>query len=161
MIISDRGRSEWSKCKGVAATLVILLFTPVLGHAESIVAWAKTRIEIKAAHNAAEALANPNVTAKERLRVEQMYYQLVRDNPASVATRSFSISRSQPARAKRPGICPSLRGNILWNAEPRLERGTSRLAALSRALYEPEFCLLAACTSQPEAAQQNGSVVFP
>src|SRR5437867_13273933 len=88
MIISDRGRSEWSKCKGVAATLVILLFTPVLGHAESIVAWAKTRIEIKAAHNAAEALANPNVTAKERLRVEQIYYQLVRDNPQSVPAQN-------------------------------------------------------------------------
>src|SRR5213080_1179286 len=88
MIISNCGRSERSKCKGVAATLVILLFTPVLGHAESIVAWAKTRIEIKAAHNAAEALANPNVTAKERLRVEQMYYQLVRDNPESVPAQN-------------------------------------------------------------------------
>jgi len=63
--------------------LVIPLFTPALGHAESIVAWAKTRIEINAAHKAEEALANPNVTAKERLRVEQTYYQLVTDNPQS------------------------------------------------------------------------------
>ena len=85
---SSRGRSNWSKCKGAAATLVILLFTPALGRAESIVAWAKTRIEIKAAHKASEALANPNVTAKERLRVEQMYYQLVRDNPQSVAAHN-------------------------------------------------------------------------
>ena len=56
----------------------------MLGSAESIAAWAKTWIEIKAAHKAAEALANPNVTAKERLRVEQIYYQLVRGNPQSV-----------------------------------------------------------------------------
>jgi len=84
MMISHRGRSNWSECKWAAATLVILLFTPVLGLAESIGASAKTWIEIKAAHKAAEALTNPNVTAKERLRVEQIYYQLVRDNPQSV-----------------------------------------------------------------------------
>jgi tetratricopeptide (TPR) repeat protein len=84
MIISNSERSNRSKCKGVAATLVILLFTPVFGRAESIGASAKTWIGIKAAHRAAEALANPNVTVKERLRVEQMYYQLVRDNPQSV-----------------------------------------------------------------------------
>ena len=89
MIISNRaGRSNWSKCKRAAATLFILLFTPVLAPAESIGAWAKTRIEIKAAHKAAAALANPNVTAKERLRVEQMYYQLVRDNPQSVPAQN-------------------------------------------------------------------------
>jgi cytochrome c-type biogenesis protein CcmH/NrfG len=79
-----RGRSNWSKCKRAAATLFILLFTLVLARAQSIGASAKTWIEIKAADKAAEALANPNVTAKERLRVEQMYYQLVRDNPQSV-----------------------------------------------------------------------------
>ena len=83
MTLSNRGRNEWSKCKSAAATLAILLLTPALGRAESIVAWAKTRIEIKAAHKAEEALANPDVTAKERLRVEQMYYQLVRDHPQS------------------------------------------------------------------------------
>jgi tetratricopeptide (TPR) repeat protein len=88
LIISNRERSNWSKCKSAAATLVILLFTPVLGRAESIVAWAKTRIEIKAAGKAAEALANPNVTAKERLRVEQIYYQLVRNNPESVPAQN-------------------------------------------------------------------------
>jgi tetratricopeptide (TPR) repeat protein len=88
MTISNRGRSNRSKCKRAAATLFILLFTPVLARAESVVAWAKTRIEIKAAHKAAEALANPNVTAKERLRVEQMYYQLVRDNPQSVPAQN-------------------------------------------------------------------------
>jgi len=88
MIISNRGRSNWSKCKRAAATLVILLFTLVLAHAESIGARAKTWIEIKAAHKAAEALANPNVTAKERLRVEQIYYQLVRDNSRSVPAQN-------------------------------------------------------------------------
>jgi len=88
MIVSNRGRSNWSECKRAAATLFILLFTPVLGGAESIVASAKTWIEIKAAHKAAEALANPNVTAKERLRVEQIYYQVVRDHPQSVPAQN-------------------------------------------------------------------------
>jgi tetratricopeptide (TPR) repeat protein len=88
MMISNRRRSDWSECKGAAATLFILLFTPALAPADSIGAWAKTRIEIKAAHKAAEALANPNVTAKERLRVEQIYYQLVRDNPESVPAQN-------------------------------------------------------------------------
>jgi tetratricopeptide (TPR) repeat protein len=88
MIFSNRGRSNWSKCKRAAATLLILLFMPVLAHAQSIGAWAKTRIEIKAAHKAAKALANPNVTAKERLRVEQIYYQIVRDNPQSVPAQN-------------------------------------------------------------------------
>jgi hypothetical protein len=59
-----------------------------LGRAESIVAWARTGLEIKAAHKAAEAVANPNVTAKERLRVEQIYYQLVRDNPQSAPAQN-------------------------------------------------------------------------
>src|SRR5437868_14068107 len=84
MINSNRpGRNNWSKCKRAAAELFILLFTLVLARAQSIGASAKTWIEIKAADKAAEALANPNVTTKERLRVEQMYYQLVRDNPQS------------------------------------------------------------------------------
>jgi cytochrome c-type biogenesis protein CcmH/NrfG len=68
--------------------LFILLFAPVLARAQSIGAWAKTRMEIKAASKAAQALANPNVTAKERLRVEQMYYQLVRDNAQSVPAQN-------------------------------------------------------------------------
>ena len=89
MIISNRpGRSNWSKCKRAAATLFILLFTLVLAHAQSIGASVKTWIEIKAAHKAAAALANPNVTAKERLRVEQIYYQLVRDHPQSVPAQN-------------------------------------------------------------------------
>jgi len=83
-----RGRSNWSKCKRAAAALFILLFTLVLARAQSIGASAKTWIEIKAADKAAEALANPNVTTKERLRVEQMYYQLVRDNPQSVPAQN-------------------------------------------------------------------------
>ncbi len=87
-IISNRGRSNWSRCKRTAATLFILLLTPVLPLAQSIGASAITWIEIKAAHKAAEALANPNVTAKERLRVEQIYYQLVRDNPQSVPAQN-------------------------------------------------------------------------
>jgi Flp pilus assembly protein TadD len=60
----------------------------VLARAESIGAWAKTRIEIKAAHKAAAALAKPNVTTKERLSVEQIYYQLVRDHPQSVPAQN-------------------------------------------------------------------------
>ena len=88
MIISNHGRSYWSKCKRAAATLLILLFTPVLGRAESMGASAKTWMEIKAAHKAAQALANPNVTAKDRLRVEQIYYQLVRDNPQSAPAQN-------------------------------------------------------------------------
>src|SRR6266516_3505653 len=253
MINSNRpGRNNWSKCKRAAATLFILLFTPVLARAESIGASAKTWIEIKAADKAAEALANPNVTAKERLRVEQIYYQLVRDHPQSVpaqnalaaflwkngkveaavehwrtdqrlepkngeaansldgaylrigrvpeaaeqfllAVRSesnnpdyhfdlgnvefvlrrdltaawkidsaellqralFQISSSEPARTDGSRIRSRLRGNVLWDAEPRLERGASRLAALSRALHEPELRLLAARAGQPEATQES------
>jgi tetratricopeptide (TPR) repeat protein len=71
-----------------AATLVILLFTPVLARAQSTGASVKTWIDIKAANKAAEALAKPNVTTKERLRVEQIYYQLVRDNPQSAAVQN-------------------------------------------------------------------------
>src|SRR5260370_36101127 len=88
MIISRRRRTTWSKCKRTAATLFILLFTLVLARAQSIGASVETWIEIKAAHKAAEALANPNVTAKERLRIEQIYYQLVRDNPQSVPAQN-------------------------------------------------------------------------
>src|SRR3989442_9220279 len=88
MIISNRRRSNWSKCKRAAATLVILLFTLVLARAQSIGASVKTWIEIKAAHKAAAALANPNVTAKERLRVEQIYSHLVRDHPQSVPAQN-------------------------------------------------------------------------
>ncbi len=47
MIISNRGRSNWSKCKRAAATLFILLFTPVLPRAQSIGASAITWIEIQ------------------------------------------------------------------------------------------------------------------
>src|SRR6266581_4572558 len=88
MVMSNRGQSNWSKCKRVAATFFILLFTLVLGRAQSIGASVKTWIEIKAAHKASAALANPDVTAKERLRVEQIYYQLVRDNPQSVPAQN-------------------------------------------------------------------------
>src|SRR5881296_1631467 len=70
--------SNWSKCKRVAATLFILLFTPVLAGSQSTGASVKTWIEIKAADEAAKALANPKVTAEQRLRVEQIYYRLVR-----------------------------------------------------------------------------------
>ena len=112
MIISNRGRSYSSKCKSAAATLVILLFTPVLGDAESIGASAKTWIEIKAAHKAAEALSNPNVTAKERLRVEQIYYQLVRDNPQSVpAQNALAAFLWKNGKRKQPSnICASRKG---------------------------------------------------
>jgi cytochrome c-type biogenesis protein CcmH/NrfG len=88
LIISNRGRSTWSKCKRAAATLFILLFALVIARAQSTAASARTWREIKAANEAAEALANPNVTAKERLRVEQIYYQLVRDNPQSVPAQN-------------------------------------------------------------------------
>jgi tetratricopeptide (TPR) repeat protein len=88
MMISSSGRSSWSKWKRAAAALFILLFTFVLAHAQSIGASVKTWMEIKAARKAAERLANPSVTAKERLRVEQIYYQLVRDNPQSVPAQN-------------------------------------------------------------------------
>jgi len=88
MIISNRGRSNWSKCKRAAAMLFILLFAPVIARAQSTDESAKTWREIKAADEAAEALANPNVTAKERARVAQLYYQLVRDNPQSVPAQN-------------------------------------------------------------------------
>jgi tetratricopeptide (TPR) repeat protein len=92
MLISSRGRSNWSKCKRAAATLFVLLFTLVLARAQSVGASVKTWIEIKTARKAAEALANPNVTAKERLRVEQIYYQLVRDNPQSVPAQNAAAA---------------------------------------------------------------------
>ena len=60
----------------------------MLASAQSIGASAKTWLDIKAAHKAAKALASPNVTTKERLPVEQMYYQLVRDNPQSVPAQN-------------------------------------------------------------------------
>ena len=88
MIISNRERSNWSKCKRAAATLFILLFACVIAPAQSTGASAKTWREIKAAHEAAEALANPNATAKERAGVAQIYYQLVRDNPQSVPAQN-------------------------------------------------------------------------
>ena len=87
-MISNRGQGNGSKCKRATATLFILLFTLVLARAEPIGAWAKTWIDLKAANEAAQGLANPNVTAKERLRVEQIYYQLVRDNPQSVPAQN-------------------------------------------------------------------------
>ena len=88
MIISNRGRSNWSKCKRAVATLFILLFVTVIARPQSIGASVKTWREIKAADEAAEALANPNVTAKERARVAQIYHQLVRDNPQSVPAQN-------------------------------------------------------------------------
>jgi tetratricopeptide (TPR) repeat protein len=88
LIISNHGRGNWSKCKRAAGTLFILLLTLVLARAQSIGASVKTQIEIKAADKAAQALVNPNVTAKERLRVEQIYYQIVRDNPQSVPAQN-------------------------------------------------------------------------
>jgi tetratricopeptide (TPR) repeat protein len=87
----DKARTsggERTKYKRVAATLFILLLMPVIARGQSIGASARTWIEIKTAHKAAEALANPNLTAEERLRVEQIYYQLVRDNPQSVPAQN-------------------------------------------------------------------------
>jgi Tfp pilus assembly protein PilF len=68
--------------------LIVLLFTPLMAGAESITASLKTWLDITAAHRAAEALGHRNVSAKERLRVEQMFYQLVRDNPQSAAAHN-------------------------------------------------------------------------
>jgi tetratricopeptide (TPR) repeat protein len=92
MITNSRGRSNWSNCKTAVATLFILLCTLLLARAESIGASVKTWMKIKAAPKAVEALANPNVTAKERLRVEQIYYQLVRDNPQSVPAQNATAA---------------------------------------------------------------------
>jgi tetratricopeptide (TPR) repeat protein len=80
--------SNCSKCKRAAATFLILLLPSLLVRAESIGARAKTWIDIKGADKATRALANPNATAKDRLRVEQIYYQLVRDNPQSVPAQN-------------------------------------------------------------------------
>ena len=88
MIISNRRRSNRSKCKRAGATLFILLLTPVLARAQSIRASVITSTEIKAADKAEAALANPKVTAKERLHVEQIYYQLVRDHPQSAPAQN-------------------------------------------------------------------------
>ena len=88
MIMSNRGRRNSRACKRAAATLFILLLTPALGRAESIVASAKTWIDIKAAYKATRVFENPNVTAKDRLRVEQIYYQLVRDHPQSAPAQN-------------------------------------------------------------------------
>jgi tetratricopeptide (TPR) repeat protein len=122
LIISNRRRSNWSKCKRAAATLFILLLTPVLARAESIGTWAKTRIEIKAAHKAAAELANPNVTAKERLRVEQIYYQLVRDHPQSVpaqnALAAFLWKNGKPGAAVEH-----------WRAAQRLDPNNGEVAS--------------------------------
>jgi tetratricopeptide (TPR) repeat protein len=92
MIISNRGLSNRSKWKSAGATLVILLFTPVLARAQSIGASAITWTEIKAANETEAALASPNVTEKDRLCVEQKYYQLVRDNPESAAAQNALAS---------------------------------------------------------------------
>jgi tetratricopeptide (TPR) repeat protein len=84
--------TDWSinrsKANPATAVLVILLFTAVLSRGESVGASLKTWFDIRAAHRAAEALAHSNTTAKERLRVEQIYYQLVRDNPHSVPAQN-------------------------------------------------------------------------
>jgi len=57
-------------------------------------------------------LANPNVTAKERLRVEQIYYQLVRDNPQSVpAQNALAAFLWKNGKRKQPSnICASRKG---------------------------------------------------
>ena len=87
-IISNRGRSNWSRCKRAAATFLILLFASVIARAQFTGASAKTWREIRAADEAAEVLADPNVTAKERAHVAQIYYQLIRDNPKSVPAQN-------------------------------------------------------------------------
>ena len=87
-VISARRAIALIISKRATATLFILLFTLVLARAEPIGAWAKAWIDLKAANEAAQALANPNVTPKERLRVEQIYYQLVRDHPQSVPAQN-------------------------------------------------------------------------
>jgi tetratricopeptide (TPR) repeat protein len=88
----------------MAGTILLsLLFTPLIAGGESINASLKTWLDIRAAHRAAEALAHSNTTAKERLRVEQIYYQLVRDNPESVpahnALAAFLWNNGDPAGA--------------------------------------------------------------
>ena len=73
----------------VTAGLLIVLVTSVVARAESIGERAKSWLAIQAAHKAAaETLANPNATAKERLRVEQIYYQVVRDHPESASAQN-------------------------------------------------------------------------
>jgi tetratricopeptide (TPR) repeat protein len=83
--------------------VLIVLFTPLIADGESISASLKTWLDIRAAHRAAEALGHRNVSAKERLRVEQIYYQLVRDNPESApahnALAAFLWNNGNPQEA--------------------------------------------------------------
>ena len=178
-MIGNCRRGNWSKCKRAAATFLILLFTPVLARAESIGAWAKTRIEIKAAHKAANALANPNVTAKDRLRVEQIYYQLVRDNPQSVPAQNIlaaflwkngkpeeavehwrTAQRLEPENAE---AASSLGGAYLRIGRVREAAEQFLLAVHSENnnpdyhfdLANVEFLLLAARPRHPEAEQES------
>jgi tetratricopeptide (TPR) repeat protein len=82
---------------------LILFFAPHIAGAESITGSLKTWLDIRVAHRAAEALAHGNVTAKERLRVEQIYCQLVRDNPQSApahnALAAFLWNNGNPGAA--------------------------------------------------------------
>jgi tetratricopeptide (TPR) repeat protein len=84
--------SRWSSRRGTwriaAAMPLILFFAPHIAGAESITGSVKTWLEIRAANRAAEALGNRNISKKERLRIEQIYYQLVRDNPQSAAAHN-------------------------------------------------------------------------
>ena len=88
MTNSDPGRSNSSNCKRAVAALFIVLFALLLTRVPSIALSAKKWMEIKTAHQAADALANSDVTAKEHARVEQIYYQLVRDHPQSVPAQN-------------------------------------------------------------------------
>jgi Tfp pilus assembly protein PilF len=86
-ISSRRPRSGWTS--PIAAVVpLILCFAPHIAGAESITGSVKTWFEITTANRAAEALGHHNVSAKERLRVEQIYCQLVRDNAQSAAAHN-------------------------------------------------------------------------
>src|SRR5262249_4010338 len=93
---------------------------------------------------------------ERRIYLPQRFYSgLEKRCCGIIVTRPVSISRSQPTRSDRLGICPSLCRNVLWAAQPRLGRGPTCLAALSRAFYEPQLRLLATRAGEPQAAQEN------
>jgi Flp pilus assembly protein TadD len=100
---ADKSARKQSKSKTAAATLFLLILVPVLTRAQSIGASAKTEIETGAATQAAAALANSKLAAKERLHAEQIYYQAVRDHPESApahnALAAFLWNNGKPEAA--------------------------------------------------------------
>jgi len=101
--MNSREGNKGINAKIAGVTLLMIFLAPVSARTQSVGASIKTWLEIRAAHRAAEALAHSNGTAKDRLRVEQIYYQLVRNNPQSVpahnALAAFLWNNARPDAA--------------------------------------------------------------